>query len=72
MCGFFFQAEGGLRGFCLSRGLGGVYKGQARSAGDNRAAADCQAVGTVPEPQPTGDRTGLDHPAVIALSLIHH
>ncbi len=25
---FFFQAEDGIRGFCLSRGLGEVYKGQ--------------------------------------------
>ncbi len=24
----FFQAEDGIRGLCLSRGLGGVYKGQ--------------------------------------------
>ncbi len=26
---FFFQAEDGIRVFCLSRGLGDVYKGQA-------------------------------------------
>ncbi len=25
---FFFQAKGGIRDFCLSRGLGDVYKGQ--------------------------------------------
>ena len=25
---FFFQAEDGIRDFCLSRGLGDVYKGQ--------------------------------------------
>ncbi len=25
---FFFQAEGGIRGICLSRGLGDVYWGQ--------------------------------------------
>ncbi len=25
---FFFQAEDGIRYFCLSRGLGDVYKGQ--------------------------------------------
>ncbi len=25
---FFFQAEDGIRFFCLSRGLGDVYKGQ--------------------------------------------
>ncbi len=25
---FFFQAEDGIRVFCLSRGLGDVYKGQ--------------------------------------------
>ncbi len=25
---FFFQAEGGIRDFCLSRGLGDVYKKQ--------------------------------------------
>src|SRR5678809_385102 len=31
-CFFFFQAEDGIRDFCLSRGLGDVYKrqGQAR------------------------------------------
>ncbi len=27
---FFFQAEGGIRDFCLFRGLGDVYKGQGR------------------------------------------
>ena len=27
-CGFFFQAEDGIRDFCLSRGLGDVYKRQ--------------------------------------------
>ena len=26
--GFFFQREGGIRDFCLSRGLGDVYKGK--------------------------------------------
>ncbi len=26
---FFFQAEDGIRGFCLSRGLGDGYKGPA-------------------------------------------
>ncbi len=26
--GFFFQAEDGIRGFCLSRGLGDLYKRQ--------------------------------------------
>ena len=26
--GFFFQAEDGIRDFCLSRGLGDVYKRQ--------------------------------------------
>ncbi len=26
---FFFQAEDGIRDFCLSRGLGDVYRGQA-------------------------------------------
>src|SRR5678809_1034131 len=30
---FFFQAEDGIRGFCLSRGLGDVYKRQVQSAG---------------------------------------
>ncbi len=25
---FFFRAEGGIRGFCQSRGVGGVYKRQ--------------------------------------------
>ncbi len=25
---FFFQAEGGIRNFCLSRGLGDVYRRQ--------------------------------------------
>ena len=29
MAGFFFQAEDGIRDFCLSRGLGDVYKRQA-------------------------------------------
>ena len=28
-CCFFFQAEDGIRDFCLSRGLGDVYKRQA-------------------------------------------
>ena len=28
MCVFFFQAEDGIRDFCLSRGLGDVYKRQ--------------------------------------------
>src|SRR5678810_1316720 len=28
MCFFFFQAEDGIRDFCLSRGLGDVYKRQ--------------------------------------------
>ncbi len=29
---FFFQAEDGIRDFCLSRGLGGVYKRQGGRA----------------------------------------
>ena len=28
---FFFQAEDGIRDFCLSRGLGDVYKRQSMS-----------------------------------------
>ena len=30
---FFFQAEGGVRYFCLSRGLGDVFKGQVPAFG---------------------------------------
>ena len=30
---FFFQAEDGIRDFCLSRGLGDVYKRQPRGCG---------------------------------------
>ena len=30
MCVFFFQAEDGIRGFCLARGLGDVYKRQSK------------------------------------------
>ena len=34
---FFFQAEDGIRDFCLSRGLGDVYKRQlARSCDEER------------------------------------
>ncbi len=29
---FFFQAEDGIRDFCLSRGLGDVYNGQPMNA----------------------------------------
>ena len=31
---FFFQAEDGIRDFCLSRGLGDVYKRQGRNLPD--------------------------------------
>ena len=34
---FFFQAEDGIRGVCLSRGLGDMYKGQARVRAQVRA-----------------------------------
>ncbi len=30
---FFFQAEDGIRDFCLSRGLGDVFKGQVPAFG---------------------------------------
>ena len=33
---FFFQAEDGIRDFCLSRGLGDVYKRQLKQAGAER------------------------------------
>ncbi len=33
---FFFQAEGGIRVFCLSRGLGDVYKKQQTYLGAHR------------------------------------
>src|SRR5678809_508007 len=32
VCFFFFQAEDGIRDFCLSRGLGDVYKRHAQDA----------------------------------------
>ncbi len=34
MYSFFFQAEGSMRGFCLSRGLGDVYKEQSLDLND--------------------------------------
>src|SRR5678809_1394973 len=40
---FFFQAEDGIRDFCLSRGLGDVYKRQPHSADDVSAGAPRQA-----------------------------
>ena len=33
---FFFQAEDGIRDFCLSRGLGDVYKRQVRDGEQRR------------------------------------
>ncbi len=40
---FFFQAEGGIRDFCLSRGLGDVYKRQP-------VAAPALALASAPAP----------------------
>ncbi len=34
---FFFPAEDGIRGFCLSRGLGGVYKRQKGGGSENKS-----------------------------------
>src|SRR5678810_1023174 len=46
---FFFQAEDGIRDFCLSRGLGDVYKRQAAlqtasGTGAQSIAAACAAA----------------------------
>src|SRR5674476_709866 len=54
MCGwpiFFFQAEDGIRDFCLSRGLGDVYKRQAVAShalsifGDHSDVYACRQTG---------------------------
>src|SRR5678809_1222647 len=41
---FFFQAEDGIRGFCLSRGLGDVYKRQVQCLQGSRTntASACE------------------------------
>ena len=60
MC-FFFQAEDGIRDLVRSRGLGDVYKRQARSGrdlpagqalgGDGRAARDPEVRGSAARPK---------------------
>ena len=40
---FFFQAEDGIRDFCLSRGLGDVYKRQAACGPEDAAEPAAQA-----------------------------
>ncbi len=44
---FFFQAEDGIRNFCLSRGLGNVYKGQVNKFASNRTAIISTLVGVL-------------------------
>ena len=39
---FFFQAEDGIRDFCLSRGLGDVYKRQVHAFKDCKVAAEVE------------------------------
>ena len=41
---FFFQAEDGIRDFCLSRGLGDVYKRQGQGAGAPVVGRDIRVV----------------------------
>eukprot|EP01017_Pseudomicrothorax_dubius_P018868 TRINITY_DN2079_c0_g1_i3.p1 TRINITY_DN2079_c0_g1~~TRINITY_DN2079_c0_g1_i3.p1 ORF type:complete len:131 (-),score=21.07 TRINITY_DN2079_c0_g1_i3:7-399(-) len=45
MTHFFFQAEDGIRDFCLSRGLGDVYKRQVIYSGDADGAVP--AIGSM-------------------------
>ncbi len=41
---YFFQAEDGMRGFCLSRGLGDVYEGQLCEVGTMEATEESLVV----------------------------
>ena len=45
---FFFQAEDGIRDFCLSRGLGDVYKRQSEITVDGKALTDGSADVALP------------------------
>ena len=42
---FFFQAEDGIRDFCLSRGLGDVYKRQDNNSPDKTSPSNQDALG---------------------------
>ena len=46
-CFFFFQAEDGIRDFCLSRGLGDVYKRQVAAAAVSEASVAGAAASVV-------------------------
>ncbi len=60
---FFFRAEDGIRYFCLSRGLGEVYKGQVMTATAMTAArretwsVDDEPMPTAPAPDAVPDPT---------------
>ena len=51
MCGFFFQAEDGIRDLVRSRGLGDVYKRQASSRSTSTSSNGATAY-SVPKPPP--------------------
>src|SRR5678809_729348 len=56
---FFFQAEDGIRDFCLSRGLGDVYKRQLRSR--HPAVAWKLMLTMLPEPHAIAIPTHAPH-----------
>src|SRR5674476_982745 len=51
---FFFQAEDGIRDFCLSRGLGDVYKRQAPARAGPAPVPPVAPAGEVPSSPLTG------------------
>ncbi|CZS11800.1 hypothetical protein CDFC105_93929 [Clostridioides difficile] len=64
---FFFQAEDGIRDFCLSRGLGDVYKRQAFPALVSPSAFPALVS---PSAFPALVSPSA-FPALVSLSLIH-
>ena len=64
---FFFQAEDGIRDLVRSRGLGDVYKRQAKGGVDPYAAKGVAPGGAVA----VGAAVMAQHPSNQQLSLIH-
>ena len=57
-CGFFFQAEDGIRDLVRSRGLGDVYKRQVVGASALDAALGVRHGRAAGQPVPGGHRSG--------------
>ena len=71
LCLFFFQAEDGIRDLVRSRGLGDVYKRQAKRDLKPLAVGASANLEVGQKVFAIGNPFGLDHTLTTGLSLIH-